>query len=65
MGGNEVHMSLSTASTAVWMLLAIGIAMPLGQLAVQQTLMKKELKALTVSAKTAADQRTPRRILSF
>jgi len=48
-------MSLSMASMAVRMLLAIAIAMPLAQSAVQQTLTKKELKALTASAKTAAD----------
>jgi hypothetical protein len=48
-------MSLSTASMAVRMLLAIAIAMPLAQSAVQQTLTKKELKELTASAKTAAD----------
>ena len=48
-------MSLSTASTAVRMLLAIAIAMPLAQSAVQQTLTKRELKALTAAAKTGAD----------
>jgi hypothetical protein len=37
------------------MLLAIAIAMPLAQSAVQQTLTKKELKALTASAKTTVD----------
>ena len=48
-------MSLSTASIALRMILAIAIATPLAQSAVQQTLTKKELKALTASAKTAAD----------
>ena len=37
------------------MLLAIAIAMPLAQSAVQQTLTKRELKALTAAAKTGAD----------
>jgi hypothetical protein len=48
-------MFLLTASIAVRLLLATAIAMPLAQSAVQRTLTKKELKALTASAKTAAD----------
>ena len=52
-------MFLLTASIAVRLLLATAIAMPLAQSAVQvqQTLTKKELKALTASAKTAADHK--------
>ena len=50
-------MSLSTASIALRMILAIAIATPLAQSAVQQTLTKKELKELTASAKTAADHK--------
>ena len=49
-------MSISKPSTVVRMLLAIAIAMPPAQSAgQQQTLTKKELKALIASAKTPAD----------
>ena len=49
-------MSISKPSTVVRMLLAVAIAMPAVQLAgQQQTLTKKELKALIASARTAAD----------
>src|SRR6516225_9146818 len=55
-GGNEVYMSISKPSIAVRMLLAVVIVMPSVQSAgQQQTLTKKELKALIASAKTPAD----------